>query len=214
MEKEKIHILCIDDDALIRYALKVVFDSQNWRSYSVGTVQEGLEIFKTHPVDIVLIDYHLPTINGIEGVRMLRELSSTVPIIVFTIAEDQEVADQFLKAGASDFALKPIKVPDIISRIRLHVKLLEIQRKEERNKREYIAKGIQEGTLKHIEGALRKRKEPATVQQLAKETGLADQTVYRYLQYLSQEEQVEIFWTYGKVGRPKQKYKWKGKTTG
>lgn len=105
-------------------------------------------------------------------------------------------------------------MPDIISRIRLHVKLLEIQRKEERNKREYIAKGIQEGTLKHIEGALRKRKEPATVQQLAKETGLADQTVYRYLQYLSQEEQVEIFWTYGKVGRPKQKYKWKGKNHG
>ena len=41
---------------------------------------------------------------------MLRALSHTVPIIVFTIDESQEVADQFLQAGASDFALKPIKL--------------------------------------------------------------------------------------------------------
>ena len=41
---------------------------------------------------------------------MLRALSHTVPIIVFTIDESQEVADQFLQAGASDFCLlKPIK---------------------------------------------------------------------------------------------------------
>ena len=56
---------------------------------------------------------------------MLRALSHTVPIIVFTIDESQEVADQFLQAGASDFALKPIKAPDIISRIKLHLRLLE-----------------------------------------------------------------------------------------
>ena len=53
---------------------------------------------------------------------MLRALSHTVPIIVFTIDESQEVADQFLQAGASDFALKPIKAPDIISRIKLHLR--------------------------------------------------------------------------------------------
>ena len=52
----------------------------------------------------------MPGINGVEGVQMLRALSHTVPIIVFTIDESQEVADQFLQAGASDFALKPIKL--------------------------------------------------------------------------------------------------------
>ena len=75
-------------------------------------VEEGLALFRKHQPDIVLIDYHLPRINGIEGVRMLRRLSPTVPILVFTIDENQEVANRFLEAGATDFALKPIKAPD------------------------------------------------------------------------------------------------------
>ena len=66
--------------------------------------------------------YHLPQVSGIRGVEMIRELDPDVPIIVFTIDESQEVAEQFMQAGASDFALKPIKAPDIISRIRLHIR--------------------------------------------------------------------------------------------
>ena len=210
MDNEKLHILCIDDDAQIRFALKAVFDSQSWDSYTVSTVLEGLEIFKRDPVDLVLIDYHLPGINGIDGVRMLRKLSATIPIIVFTIAEDQRIANEFLREGASDFALKPIKVPDIISRIRLHVKLLESQRREQQSRGDDImpAKGIQRVTLEHIENSLRKSTAPVTVQQVAQQTGLADQTVYRYLQYLSQEGNIEVISAYGKVGRPKQTYKW------
>ena len=66
---------------------------------------------------------------------MLRALSHTVPIIVFTIDESQEVADQFLQAGASDFALKPIKAPDIISRIKLHLRLLEREHPKKKSSR-------------------------------------------------------------------------------
>ena len=166
-------------------------------------MEEGLESFKRNKPDIVLIDYHMPHINGVDGVRMLRKLDAQVPIIVFTIEESLEVADEFLEAGASDFALKPIKAPDIISRIKLHLQLL----KNARSTNVVLDKGMAQPTLVLIEEYLEGQTDYQTVNEIAAGTGLANQTVYRYLQYLVREGRAEQLNVYGKVGRPKQLYR-------
>ena len=200
--KKDTAILVIDDDEQICFALGELFKFQGWRAYSACDVESGLATFKTCRLDMVLIDYHLPRINGVEGVRMLRRLSATVPIIVFTIDECQRVADEFLAAGASDFALKPIKAPDIISRVRLHLRLLEQQ-----NIDISFAKGISHGTLELILHFLRQCSAPVTANDISRETGLAYQTVFRYLQHMTQQKLVDVESVYGKVGRPKQMYR-------
>lgn len=194
-------ILCIDDDEEIRFALGALFRLQGWKTLDAGRVEEGVAAFEAHRPSLVLIDYHMPRANGVDGVRMLRRLDAAVPIIVFTIEESQEVADAFLEAGASDFALKPIKAPDIISRIKLHLRLLE------RREPERLSKGMSPATLALIEECLAQRAEAQTADEVAHATGLAYQTVFRYLQHLVSEGRVEVRSTYGKVGRPKQTYK-------
>ena len=126
----------------ICFALGELFKFQGWRAVSASDVASGLEAFRRYSPDIVLIDYHMPGVSGIEGVKLLRRQSSSVPIIVFTIDESQTVADTFLAAGASDFALKPIKAPDIVSRIKLHLRLAGQNRPEPA-----LSKGISGGTL-------------------------------------------------------------------
>lgn len=200
---KNITILSIDDDAQICYALNELFRLQGWNALSAGSAEAGVEAFKASRPDIVLIDYHMPRINGVEGVRMLRRLSTAVPIIVFTIDESQEVADAFLEAGASDFALKPIKAPDIISRIKLHLKLLERTAPAVNG----LDKGMSESTLLLIKEYLAAQSEYETVNTIAKGTGLAYQTVYRYLQYLVRSGSAEVVNNYGKIGRPKQVYR-------
>lgn len=199
-------ILCIDDDEEICFALEALFKSQKWNGMSVRNVEAGLSRFKTSQPDIVLIDYHMPRISGLEGVRLIRKLSRTVPIIVFTVDESQAVADAFMDMGASDFALKPIKAPDIISRIKLHLRLLEQSGKKNTQPLE-LAKGISKVTLELISGYLACREDYETANEIAKGTGLASQTVQRYLQHMTQEKMVEMHSEYGKVGRPKQKYR-------
>ena len=153
-------------------------------------------------------------VNGIKGVQMIRELDAEVPIIVFTIDESQEVANRFIEAGASDFALKPIKVPDIISRIRLHIRLMSSnQRLKNKTQAKPSAappvKGIGPATLDLIEGAFQDTEEFLTVEALSQRTGLAYQTTYRYLQHMVSQGLVEVSQSYGKVGRPKQKFRLK-----
>ncbi len=203
MLHEAIRILCIDDDEQIRYALDSVFVFQRWQSLLAANVKDGIRLFKAHRPDIVLIDYHMPEINGIQGVRLLRELDGAVPIIVFTIDEEQSVADAFLEAGASDFALKPIKAPDIISRIKLHIRLMQWRKPAE----EPSIKGIGASTLALILEYLKSCEAYQTAGDIAKHTGLAYQTTYRYLQHLVAENIVESKSIYGKIGRPKQMFK-------
>jgi two-component system response regulator DctR len=210
LKQNRTRILCIDDDEQIRFALQAVFDSQNWDSDLADGVEEGIRLFEKNGADIILIDYHLPNINGVTGVRLLRHISSDVPIIVFTIDDSQSVADEFLKVGASDFALKPIKALDIISRVRLHLRLIESQRRNRDSEQEDVmVKGIRAATLNLIRDAMLTIDAAVTVEQVAEETGLAYQTVYRYLQHLLSEEQVKTYSEYGKIGRPKQRYVWK-----
>lgn len=200
--ERKITILSIDDEENIRFALGELFRFQGWEACCAPTVETGIEQFRLHRPDIVLIDYHMPGINGVEGVRLLRKLSRTVPIIVFTIDESQKVADQFLQAGASDFALKPIKAPDIISRIKLHLRLLEREQPAQP-----LSKGLSEATLQLVLDSLKDGEDYMTVNEVAKSSGLAYQTVYRYLQYLIQNKKVEMVSIYGKVGRPRQLFR-------
>lgn len=198
--KQNVTILTIDDDQEICFALETLFKFQGWRPLSARTIAEGLELFKIYRPDLIFIDYHMPQVNGVEGVRMLRRLSRTVPIIVFTIDESQEVADAFMEAGTNDFVIKPVKVPDMVSRIRLHLRLLQQIQTSSAD----LPKGMTQETLRLVESCLSHAAACMTVNQIAQETGLAYQTTYRYLQYMLQEKMVTAEYVYGKVGRPKQ----------
>lgn len=202
-------VLCIDDDSQIRYALEQMCQSQHWRPLLAQSVEEGIPIFDSERVDIVLMDYHLPGENGVEGVYQIRRRAQRVPIIVFTIDDDQNVADAFLQAGANDFALKPIRALDLISRIRLHIRLMESERVNLYG--ESGRKGVSDSTVNLIIQALRRNAPNGmTVDEIAAATGLANQTAYRYLQHLVGDRRVLVENIYGKVGRPRLRFRLDG----
>lgn len=202
MTQPSIRILIIDDDQDICLAMKAIFEFQGWQVTCANRVRDGLRLLQNSRFHIVIIDYHMPEINGVQGVRLIREMLPRIPILVLTIDNNQEVADQFLAAGANDFALKPIKAPDIISRIKLHIRLMRTAPKEEET-----VKGIVNSTLILIRSHLKKQSDFITADDLAQELGMAYPTVYRYLKHLIDRNEVEVQTAYGKVGRPKQSYR-------
>lgn len=202
-------ILIIDDDREILFSMSAICEYKNWIPITAGSVIEGIEKYKTEKPDIILMDYHLPILSGIEGVKRIREMDKNIPIIVLTVEEDQKVADRFIEVGASDFALKPIKAPDIISRINVHIKLkksIEFSTKEA----EDYTKGIAQETLEIVQIYMNEEDSYYSINNIAKATGLAYQTVHRYLKYMENEEIVEVSYIYGKIGRPQKRYKLKG----
>lgn len=201
-------ILVIDDDKEILFAISAICEYQNWIPITASNVIEGIEKYKSKKPDIVLMDYHLPVISGIEGVKRLRKMDKTIPIIVLTIEEDQKVADRFMEVGASDFALKPIKAPDIISRINVHIRLKNTIKNSNKEVDDYT-KGISNETLEIIEKLMEEKDMYYSIDKISGEIDLAYQTVHRYLQHMENRGMVEISYKYGKVGRPQKLYKLK-----
>lgn len=203
-------ILIIDDDADIRYTISEICRFGGWEPLVAANGQEGLEVFQKHQPELVMVDYHMPVKDGMDTVREVRELDRRVPILVLTVDERQEIADCFLDQGATDFALKPIKAPDLIARIRVNLRIGQLQQQKSKQQGEvFVTKGISASTLSIVEDFLKAQNEALTIEEITKQVSLAYQTVHRYLMHLVEEGRVVIECDYGKVGRPRNRYKWK-----
>ncbi len=202
------NVLIIDDDKTLRYMLGEICKYAGWAFVTAANGEEGLASFEKDKPDVVLVDYHMPVMDGYRTLTEIRKRDYYVPVIVLTVDERQEVADKFLKAGATDFALKPVRAPDIIARIQLHMRLVNMQKVIGANEQKFSQKGISKPTLSHLEDYMKSLQEPASVSEISDAIGLAYPTVYRYMMHLLELGKVEQDVSYQKVGRPKNLYRW------
>jgi response regulator of citrate/malate metabolism len=203
-------ILAVDDEKDILFTLEAVADVADLNMTTTSRGLKALEYIKNNNFNLLLVDYHMPDINGLKLVKEIRKIDKNIPILVLTVDESMDLAEKFLKAGADDFANKPIKTADLISRINLHLNFNESSHNTAEKINELnIPKGMTQRTLAIIYDYLTEIKKSETIEEISKGTNLAYQTVHRYLNYIADENLVEVKLNYGKVGRPIHHYKLK-----
>jgi EAL domain-containing protein (putative c-di-GMP-specific phosphodiesterase class I)/CheY-like chemotaxis protein len=113
-------VLVVDDDPDARRLLSSVL-----RRAGVATVEAGggalaLDIVRTEPVDLVLLDGRMPEMSGLEVVAELRARreSAMLPVIMVTAASDVEARVAGLEAGADDYLTKPADLDELVARVR------------------------------------------------------------------------------------------------
>lgn len=117
-----IKVVIVEDIKEIREGLQILIDASEGFS-CIRTFSSGEDAVKELPAicpDVVLMDIHLPGINGIEAVRKLKILCSQTQFIMSTVYEDDESIFESLKAGASGYLLKktaPSKIIDSIMEV-------------------------------------------------------------------------------------------------
>lgn len=209
MNEMNVHkIVIIDDEPDILYTIKEICLHGGFEPFTASSGMQGYELCKVHQPNLAIVDYHMPGWDGLTTVKKIREFNAAVSILVLTVDETQEVAERFIAAGATDFAIKPIKSPDLISRIKVNLKINEVQQKYIKEKQYvFVDKGISPATLSIICDYLSQQKEGLTIEEITGELNLAYQTVHRYVQYLLEDKKLGIIPIYGQIGRPKNKYK-------
>lgn len=204
-------ILIIDDSEDICFAISEFFEFKGWETETACDVEKALDILKEKKFDIILIDYHMPNINGALGVKLIRHYEKETPIIAMTVENDENIADSFFLAGASDFAIKPIKMIDLYSRINVHLSNKNSYTNNLKQPKEPSTpcpKGIDKNTLLLIEKELKSTSNYLDIEDIAIKTGIASKTINRYMNFLVSSNIVSSDTIYGKIGRPKKIYKW------
>ncbi|MDD3706500.1 MAG: response regulator [Clostridiaceae bacterium] len=201
-------IVIIDDEPDILYTIKEICRYGGWEAATAPNGRQGYELCKLHKPSLAIVDYHMPDWDGLTTVKKIRQLDNAISILVLTVDERQEIAEKFIAAGATDFAIKPIKSPDLISRIKVNLRINQIQKKYiSELKQVYIDKGISPATLSIICDYINEQGDGLTIDDIANGLHLAYQTVHRYISHLLEEKKIEIVPIYGQLGRPKNKYK-------
>ena len=111
-------ILIVEDDELLNKMLVYNLHSESYGIVSVETVKEAMEVLKSQPFDLVLLDINLPDGNGYEIAKTIRDKYSDT-IVIFLTANDRE-SDEIrgYELGAVDYITKPFSVLELISRVR------------------------------------------------------------------------------------------------
>ena len=142
------HIALIDDNqvnlTLLRHLLA---RDSNSDTISFLNPIEGLSHCLSNPVDLVIVDYNMPEMTGIEVIEQLRAHDTTceVPILMITANVQRDVRHAALEAGASDFLTKPIDNKELFTRVRNMLKL-HAATKREADRANWLAEEVKKAT--------------------------------------------------------------------
>jgi DNA-binding NtrC family response regulator len=97
----------------MRRLLELSLGEDGYATHSAANAEAALELVQREPVDLVLTDLKLPGMNGLEFLQAVRRIHAALPVIVMTAYGTVESAVEAMKAGASDYVLKPFSLDEI-----------------------------------------------------------------------------------------------------
>ncbi len=126
--REKESVLAVDDEPMQLMATEELLGIRyRLRCASSGT--EALEEIRAEKPDLILLDYHMPDMNGLEVFQRVRKIEGceNLPVIFLTAVDDVDMEAEIFKAGAMDFISKPFVMQVAMQRIRRVLELKHLQ---------------------------------------------------------------------------------------
>src|SRR6202048_3667804 len=132
-------ILIVEDEAKMRRLLELDLGDDGFQTLSAEDAETGLKMLQNGAVDLVVTDLKLPGMNGLDFLQAVKRFQAALPVIVMTAFGTVETAVEAMKAGASDYVLKPFSLDEM--RMMIHKELdVHKLREENRSLREALGK--------------------------------------------------------------------------
>ncbi len=110
---KKMRTLLIDDDEWIRDSLSLYFEGEGCHLLALETAEEGIEALKGQHYDIIMVDYRLPGMDGLEFLKRIQKTQSHAMKVLITAYRSDEVVSEAFKMGIQDFIEKPFTTKTI-----------------------------------------------------------------------------------------------------
>jgi DNA-binding NtrC family response regulator len=131
------NILIVEDEAKMRRLLELNLGDDGFATFSAGDAETGIKLLREHAIDLVVTDLKLPGMNGLEFLQALKRQNAALPVVVMTAFGSVETAVEAMKAGASDYVLKPFSLAEMRMVIRKELDVHNL-REENRSLREAL----------------------------------------------------------------------------
>lgn len=116
-------ILVVEDEENIRKVIKKILEINEFEVLEARDGAEAMDIFYSEKIDLIVLDWMLPKISGIEVLKMIREESS-LPILMLTAKSQEDDEVEGLEVGANDYLKKPFSLKILITRVKKLLNLI------------------------------------------------------------------------------------------
>ena len=116
-------ILVVEDEENIRKVIKKILEINEFEVLEACDGAEAMDIFYNEKIDLVILDWMIPKISGIEVLKMIREESS-LPILMLTAKSEEDDEVEGLEVGANDYLKKPFSLKILITRVKKLLNLI------------------------------------------------------------------------------------------
>ncbi|MGH8556801.1 MAG: phosphate regulon transcriptional regulator PhoB [Methylococcales bacterium] len=145
-----IHILLVEDETAIRDMLAMLLEQAGFAVRGVSDVQSADRCLKESMPNIILLDWMLPGISGVEWCRRLKrdKTYSSIPVILVSARGEEEDRVRGLDVGADDYICKPFSPKELVARIRAVLRRSVLSENTERIEKQGIVLSLDEHRLK------------------------------------------------------------------
>jgi len=216
-----IRVLVVDDDFMVARIHERFVERTDGFSVvgTAGTGAAALSAVAELGPDLVLLDVHLPDMDGIEVLRSLRAAGHGVGVIMVTADRDAEIVRAALLGGAQQYLVKPFEYPALAERLRTVARSLTALRTETEPDQsaidrafgagaagtEPLPKGLSVETATSLLAALEGAGEVSAAE-AAELVGLSRGSARRYLEHFVGTGRATVRLRYGTAGRPERRY--------
>ena len=123
-------LLIVEDEAKMRRLLELNLAEEGYALQTASDAEAGLKILRRNSIDLIITDLKLPGMDGLEFLAAVKRQNAALPVVVMTAYGTVETAVEAMKAGASDYVLKPFSLEEMRLIVR---KELAVRRLEEEN---------------------------------------------------------------------------------
>jgi two-component system, OmpR family, response regulator ChvI len=113
------HLLLVDDDDLFRESLGLNLVDEGYEVTSFDNGRDALTYLNDSSADVLLLDWRMPNLTGIDVLRQMRSAGITIPVIFLTVLSDDIYEQAALEGGAVDFIDKTRRLPILLKRLQL-----------------------------------------------------------------------------------------------
>jgi two-component system OmpR family response regulator len=117
-----LRVLVVDDEPNIAELLMMALRYEGWDVRTAGTGREAVAAAREHAPDVVVLDWMLPDLDGLEVLRRVRQHDDRVPVLFLTARDAVEDRVAGLTAGGDDYVTKPFSLEEVVARVRALVR--------------------------------------------------------------------------------------------
>ena len=110
-------ILIVDDSELILVVLRELLATVGHHATTAVSGAEAIEVLGRGGIDLIISDYHMPGMDGLELLKALREMGNEIPFFLMTGTAPEECREKALQIGADGFITKPVNIHEVLETI-------------------------------------------------------------------------------------------------